>query len=307
MSHKSRSFASSKNESPSSFARLEPLAANANGPSIVSTAAVVRPRAAAFGRDAEVVATARRRAVALGPFPLAAPRLRRETGARPTRAQRRLAGRHRLLRDSPRVPRSAFASCPVCGAEVAVRLMNDHLDGPRCGAPTRPPRPDPPPAPSLPGHFLMAAITEAEEAELLAFVDGGEATNPWHPPPSTENIAVSDGASKWIFDFARFAPRVVPCPAFDDRARGVRARRRPGTCARSHEFRPNEANAIEYDRAAGSVLLPHVDDPPTPASDKRKHAAHCPGDRCRCNPARPGMTSRTPYETKTWRIRGGCR
>ena len=104
MSHKSRSFASSKNESPSSFARLEPLAANANGPSIVSTAAVVRPRAAAFGRDAEVVATARRRAVALGPFPLAAPRLRRETGARPTRAQRRLAGRHRLLRDS-RVPR----------------------------------------------------------------------------------------------------------------------------------------------------------------------------------------------------------
>ena len=33
-----------------------------------------------------------------------------------------------------------------------------------------------------------------------------------------------------------------------------------GTCAALSEFRPNEANAIEYDRAAGSVLLPHVDD-----------------------------------------------
>ena len=30
---------------------------------------------------------------------------------------------------------SAFAPCPACGSSVALRLMNEHLDGPACGAP----------------------------------------------------------------------------------------------------------------------------------------------------------------------------
>ena len=176
MSHKSRSFASSKNESPSSFARLEPLAANANGPSIVSTAAVVRPRAAAFGRDAEVVATARRRAVALGPFPLAAPRLRRETGARPTRAQRTPRG------SAPSPPR--LAACPAERVRVLSRVRR-RSGGPPDERPPRwapvwrpdaPPRPDPPPRPRSPA--IPHRFHRGGGGGLLAFVDGGEATIP---------------------------------------------------------------------------------------------------------------------------------
>ena len=217
--------------------------------------------------------------------------------------------------------------------------MNDHLDGPRCGArrpaapPTRPRALAPRPFPSSP-----ISITEAEEAELLAFVDGGEATNPWRP--STFNG--KHRGKRWGVEvdlrLREVRPARRPMPrvllALAERMRSEAS----GTCAALSEFRPNEANAIEYDRAAGSVL-PHVDDRQMSSDlivnlcvagwgvrdDVRRNdgdgdgggerdtqdagvwTCDCPGDRCRCNPARPGMTSRTPYETKTWRIRGGCR
>lgn len=187
------------------------------------------------------------------------------SGARPARDRpaRNDASRvGTVSSETRRVSRgSAFASCPVCGAEVAVRLMNDHLDGPRCGAPTPPTRPRPAPAPSLPGHFLIPDfITEAEEAELLAFVDGGEATNPWRP--STFNG--KHRGKRWGVEvdlrLREVRPARRPMPrvllALAERMRSEAS----GTCAALSEFRPNEANAIEYDRAAGSVLLPHVDD-----------------------------------------------
>ena len=175
MSHKSRSFASSKNESPSSFARLEPLATNANGPSIVSTAAVSDPCAAAFRRDAKSSRPRGAAQSALGPFPLAAP----VSGARPARDRpaRSDASRVGTVSSETRVSRgSAFASCPVCGASGGPPTMATTSMGPGGGAPSAPPRPRPAPAPSLPGRPPSPISSPRREAELLAFVDGSEAS-----------------------------------------------------------------------------------------------------------------------------------
>ena len=254
------------------------------------------------------------------------------SGARPARDRpaRNDASRVGTVSSETRVSRgSAFASCPVCGAEVAVRLMNDHLDGPRCGAPTPPPRPRPAPAPSLPGHFLIPDfITEAEEAELLAFVDGGEATNPWRP--STFNG--KHRGKRWGVEvdlrLREVRPARRPMPRVLSRSPSACARRRPGRARRS----PSSARTRRTPSsttAAGSVLLPHVDDRQMSSDlivnlslggacvmtyvgrgrgrEGTEVDVRLPRRRCRCNPARPGMTSRTPYETKTWRIRGGCR
>ena len=114
----------------------------------------------------------------------------------------------------------------------------------------------------LPGHYLVPDfISEEEEAALLDFLDvGPEASrNPWKP----SRFNGSHRGKRWGVEVdLKYRTVRPPRHAMPPLVLAIAEKIRRCECAGGvlRGFAPNEANAIDYDRAAGMELLPHVDD-----------------------------------------------
>ena len=151
-------------------------------------------------------------------------------------------------RKAARLP---WVSCPECGRRVVESALVEHMTGRSCAV-AREPAP-PPPAPS--GHATYEGfVSAAEEAALVAALDA--MAPPWKPgtfngPAHRKKWGVQTDLAR-----RRFEPPATPMP---DEFRPLVDRMR-AQCAELADFRPNEANALDYRRSEGHYLGAHCDD-----------------------------------------------
>ncbi|KXZ45623.1 hypothetical protein GPECTOR_52g25 [Gonium pectorale] len=127
-----------------------------------------------------------------------------------------------------------------------------------------PPPFKPVPHPSLDGQYLVLEfVTPEEEAALVALCDNPVAKPPWaggRAGTYDNATAQRTGSKRWgvLPDYHRrgvaTAQHPLP-PLLASLAERMRTR-----IPLLRDFRPNEANAIDYRRSWGSWLRPHADD-----------------------------------------------
>jgi hypothetical protein len=108
-------------------------------------------------------------------------------------------------------------------------------------------------------YIVKDFISEVEERELLTLLDSDEGCgnewklSTWNGPCDAKVWGVRTDHTRKAFE-----PPLHPMPAL---FRPLAARMRAvGGAAVARSFRPNEANALSYERSKGHCLAPHCDD-----------------------------------------------
>ena len=119
---------------------------------------------------------------------------------------------------------------------------------------------------SLPGLWLIENfLSETEETELLHFLDH-DRENPWH----FSSFNGAHRGKKWgirtdlrarkFLEAEHLLPTWLQPVIARMQHVGATPRKGRNGCPPLHDFAPNEANAIDYQKALGHLLAPHCDD-----------------------------------------------